>query len=185
MLSNNIPSFEISWPKANTLALKTKSSYEIASFLYSIPTAGGILNKVFGGRGIDATWNHAGTQLVLSRVNTDGRPLALTLLDISTGEQTALPFTTLAEKCVFGKENPNMLYCGAPKSIPAGHFPDEWWQGKTAFQDTVTAYDLREKRQVASVNTLSDVTNPVIFDDDSYLFFQDKNTDRLWAVKLK
>lgn len=185
VFSNNIPSFELSWPKANTLALKTKSSYEIESFLYSIPAAGGILNKIFGGRGIDAVWNSAGTQIVLSRVNTDGRPLALILLDVSSGEQTPLPFATFAEKCVFGKGNPQMLYCGVPKFIPAGHFPDEWWQGKAALQDTVAVYDLREEKQLASINTLSDVVSPIIFDDDSYLFFQDKNTDRLWAVKLK
>ena len=185
VLSNNIPSFEISWPTANMLALKTKSSYEIASFLYNIPTAGGILNRIFGGRGLDAVWNRAGMHVVLSRVNSNGRPLALTLLGVSTGEQATLPFTTLAEKCVFGKENPNMLYCGVPKFIPAGHFPDEWWQGKVALQDTIIAYDLREKKQIASVNTLSDVVNQEIFDDDSYLFFQDKNTEKLWAVKLK
>ena len=185
VFANNIPSFEVFWPKATMLALKTKSSYEIASFLYSVPTAGGMLNKLFGGHGIDAVWNHAGTQAVLSKASADGRPLALTLLDTATGGQTTLPFTTLAEKCVFGKENPTMLFCGVPKFIPAGNFPDAWWQGRVEFQDTIVAYDLREKKQLASINTLSDVVSPVIFDDDSYLFFRDKNTETVWAVKLK
>lgn len=185
IFDNNIPDFELSWVTPITLALKSKSSYATEGFLYTLNTKGGLLQKVAQGLGLDATWNQVGNKFVYSTSNISRRPQTLKLFDVASSKTQELPLVTFAEKCVFGKENPSILYCGIPQSIPAGVFPDAWWQGKVSFKDSIVAIDVSSLRKIATISTESDIISPVIFDDDSYLFFRDKTTDRLWALKLK
>ncbi len=185
IFDNNIPDFELSWVATTTLALKTKSSYATEGFLYILSTKGGLLQKVVQGFGLDAVWNHNGSRILYSTSNISRRPQTLKRFDLATSQTQELPLLTFAEKCVFGKENSAIIYCAVPQSIPAGVFPDAWWQGKVSLKDSIVVIDTTSLRQIASIPTTSDVISPVIFDDDSYLFFRDKTTDKLWALKLK
>jgi len=184
ILDNNIPTFEISWPSKNFLALKSKSSYAINGFLYTLNAGGGLLNKIVEGLGLDALWNRDGTGFVFSQSNAGGRMLSLSYYNFGKKESGVLPFATIAEKCVFGKKDSMVLYCGIPASVPPGRYPDDWWQGKVSFRDSIIAYDLKNEKIIHFAPTVSDTTNLAIFSDDSYLFFIDKNTSRLWALKL-
>ena len=57
VFDNKIPGLELSWPAANMLAVKTRSSYAIRGFLYTISVQSGALNKIAEGFGLDAGWN--------------------------------------------------------------------------------------------------------------------------------
>lgn len=184
VLDNNIPLFELSWPSANTLALKTKSSYAGKGFLYTVNAQGGLLNKVIEGFGLDAIWNGDGSLVAYSSVDSSGSMELLRLVKVAKKEVITLPMATIAEKCVFGKKEKTLLICGVPKTIPPGRYPDEWWQGKVSFQEAIVVIDTVTQKQIVAVSTASDIINPVIFGDDSYLFFRDKLTDKLWALKL-
>ncbi len=185
ILDNNIPGFEISWPSPDAVALKSKSSYAAEGFLYLAQTKTGSLRKIAGGAGLDAVWNSDGSGVVYSTVAGLGRALPLQFYDLVKKTTRNLGIASIAEKCVFGKKDKTMLYCAVPQNTPADSFPDSWWQGKISTQDTVVAIDVSSGTQVAAVPTNSDVINPVLFDDDSYLFFIDKNTGYLWAIKTK
>ena len=185
IFENNIPGFEISWPTANVLALKSKSSYAADGYLYTLGAGGGTLKKIAQGLGLDAVFSSDGRLVFYTTVNTARRPQPAGIYELKTAKTQALPINTIAEKCVFGKENPIIVYCGVPQFIPAGLYPDAWWQGKVSFADSIVVIDTSTMRQIQSVATQSDIIDPVIFDDDSYLFFRDKTTDRLWALKLK
>lgn len=182
--ANSIPDFEISWSTQTAIALKTKSSYATESFLYTLSTSGGLFKKIVQGLGLDSVWSADGKRIIYSTVNISQRPQSAKVYELASNKTSDLPFATIAEKCAFGKKNTAIVYCGVPRSFPAGSYPDAWWQGKVSFSDVITIIDTATSQQIISLSTNSDIINPVIFDDDSYLFFRDKNTNMLWALKL-
>ena len=180
ILDNTLPNLEISWPSANLIALKTKSSYAIPGFLYTISASGGNFSKVVESLGLDTIWNKDGSGLVY----TDS-DLNLFYLDVKTGANKSLGLKTIAEKCVFSKTKTNVVYCAIPKIINDANYPDEWWQGKISFEDNIIAVDTKTLDLVLYAETLSDIVNPVLLENDSYVLFKDRNTGELWSLKLK
>lgn len=184
IFDSNVPGFEISWISQNTLSLKTKSSYAVRGFLYTLNINTGALNKIAEGLGLDAVWNSDGSGALYSTVSVGGNMLNLKFADIKTGEIKDLGVKTIAEKCSFLKTLKNIAYCGAPKNQPAG-LPDTWWQGKIAFTDDFVVVDTTIAQALFFVPTELDVTSPKLLANDSYLLFRDKSSGNLWSLKLK
>jgi hypothetical protein len=180
ILDNNIPDLEISWLTQNIIALKTKSSYAILGFLYTINSGGGNFTKIVESFGLDAVWNKDASGLVYTNSNLD-----LFYLDIKTGTNKSLGLKTIAEKCVFSKKQTNIVYCAIPKIINNANYPDEWWQGKVSFEDNIIAIDTKTLDLVLFAETKSDAINPVLLENDTYLLFKDRNTREFWSLKLK
>ena len=184
ILDNNIPNLELMWPTANLIALKTKSSYAVPGFLYTINANGTGFSKVVESLGLDAVWNKDASGLVYTNSDLD-----LFYLDIKTGTNKSLGLKTVAENCVFS--NPpaggkiNIVYCAIPKIITDANYPDEWWQGKIAFEDNIIAIDTDTLDLILFAETQSDAVNPILLDGDTHLLFKDRNTGELWSLKLK
>lgn len=183
ILDNNIPNLEISWSTQNLISLKTKSSYAINGFLYTMsasgPPAGGGFSKVVESLGLDAVWNSNASGLVYTNSDLD-----LFYLDAKTGANKSLGLKTVAEKCVFSKAKTNIVYCAIPKIINDANYPDEWWQGKISFEDNIVAIDINTLDLILFAETLSDVVNLTLLENDTYLLFKDRNTGELWGLKL-
>lgn len=180
ILDNNIPNLEISWPAVNLIALKTKSSFAIPGFLYTMSASGASFSRIVESLGLDAVWNNNASGLVYTNSDLD-----LFYLDTKTGNTKSLGLKTVAEKCAFSKTKNNLVYCAIPKVITNADYPDEWWQGKIAFEDNIIAIDVNTLDLVLFAETLSDAVNPVLAGNDEYLLFRDRNTGELWSLKLK
>lgn len=184
ILDNIIPNLEILWPAQNLIALKTKSSFALTGFLYTMsangPPAGGGFSKAVESLGLDVIWNNNASGLIYTNSDLD-----LFYLDVKTGINKSLGLKTVAEKCVFSKTKNNLVYCAIPKIINDANYPDEWWQGKIAFEDNIIGLDVNTLDFVLFAETLSDVVNPTLSGNDEYLLFRDRNTGELWSLKLK
>lgn len=191
IFDNDIPNFEISWPAQNIIALKTKSSYAARGFLYSLNINTGEFTKVAEGLGLDAVWNGDASGALYSRVTSDGNLFDLRFVDVKTGETKEFGVRTIAEKCAFLRTEKNLVYCAAPKVAPTqgseqlSGMPDNWWQGKVSFRDDFVLIDAAKGQVTTLVPSPLDAINPRVPADDSFLLFRDKNTDNLWALKLK
>ncbi len=185
IFDNNAPGFEISWISQNTLALKTKSSYAVRGFLYTLNVNTGALVKIAEGLGLDAAWNSDGSGALYSSVAQDGNMLNLRFVDAKTNETKTLNIKTIAEKCAFLKTLKNVAYCGTPRAESRGGLPDSWWQGKISFQDDFIVIDATVAETLFFVPTPLDITNPKSLANDSYLLFRDKSSGNLWSLKLK
>ncbi|MEK7559724.1 MAG: hypothetical protein AAB522_00265 [Patescibacteria group bacterium] len=179
ILDNNIPGLEISWPAANIIALKTKSSQDDPGFLYTITASGNKFQKVVESTGLDAMWNKDGSKIMYTDFN-----LNLFYLNTKTGEQKGLSLKTVAEKCVFSAKS-DVVYCAIPKTVSKNMNSDKWWQGKIAFTDSIAGINLSNLELVFFAQTQSDATNPVLLENDTYLLFKDRSTGELWSLKLK
>ena len=73
--------------------------------------------------------------------------------------------------------------------MPAGLYPDSWYQGKTVFSDDLWEVNLEtsETTELVALNNNSyffDIEIPRLSDDDSYFVLRNKGNDSLWSVKL-
>lgn len=186
VMDNVIPDLELMWPSASILSIKTKSSYAIPGFLYSISVSSGALTKIAEGLGIDAVWNSDGSGVLYSYASAGGGMQSLKFYDIKSGKTQDLDLRTIAEKCAFLKTQKNLALCAAPKSInPSLKYPDDWWKGKFISQDDFFAVDVIKGTASGFSQTALDAVMPKVLPDDSFLIFQDRTTGEMWSLKLK
>ena len=182
--------FEIVWPTANTISLKTKSSAYASSFFYALNPATGALTRILAEKeGLDILWSPGGTHALVMETAQEGTRVSLYVLTMKDSKLTTLPFITLPEKCVWSAvQKPLTLYCAVPKSIPAGtNLPDEWWQGTTSFNDSLERIIIEngiQKQQLLPAHEFDGI-NLFLAKDDAFLFFTNKKDGILWGLRLK
>jgi hypothetical protein len=103
---------------------------------------------------------------------------------ITSGKGTPLPIITIPEKCAGSDE---FLYCAVPRNLGnAQRFPDDWYKGAVSYSDTLWEIDVEGgKATVLSNFELEsgrqiDVSKIGISEDDTRLYFINKNDNTLW-----
>lgn len=189
ILDNVVRDMEISWPAAGIVALKTKSSYLVTGYLYTVDVKTGALNKIADGLGLDAVWNSDGSGALYSSVNSGGAMNTLKFYEVKSQAVKNINIRTIAEKCAFLRTTKTIAYCGAPRSTQNAassfKYPDDWWKGKVAFQDDFVVIDTAKEETTPFVTTTLDAVKPTPLLDDSWLFFKNKSSGALWSLKLK
>jgi hypothetical protein len=123
----------------SSLFATTKPSGQLDGYGFTINTTSGLFTRVLGPtRGLSTLPSPTG-KYVLHSGFTAGT-LSLGFIDPSTKENIVLPLLTLAEKCVWTKDEA-ALYCAAPRALPKG-LPDSWYQGVSSFNDRIWKIDL-------------------------------------------
>jgi len=140
------------------------------------------------GRGFQPQWSPDGSHLLYSVYSTDtnlkpGLWVANAQGDqIGTGRKS-LDIETWANKCTFA--DANNLYCAVPDNLPegAGLYP-ETAQNTT---DQLYAIDTRTgtKKLVSTPDGSYNMSNMIVSDDGSTLYFTDSNTQKIYKIKLK
>lgn len=177
--------FNISWPTKDNIALLTKPSAKAEGHLYFLNAKTGSLTKIIGGiKGLTAVVSPDGEKVVFSGIGQNGTEAKI--YNVKNKTVSSLGFSTLADKCAWGKKNKNMVYCAIPLSISGSNQPDAWYQGMTSFDDGIWSKNVSTGE---SKNILSrfgaDIMNISASDDENYLIFTDKNDGTLWNLKLK
>lgn len=104
------------------------------------------------------------------------------------GETSVTNMKTLASKCSWG--NNSYLLCAIPETLPQATegLPDDWYQGRTQFNDSLYFYDIRsdESHKLFSFNSdfgEMDVTRINISSDNSNVSFVRKQDATLWLLR--
>lgn len=182
------PDFELSWPVANNIALKQKSSAYTSSFLFTLNPASKLLTRVLTQKeGLDVSWAPDGSKFLSLETKNEGTRALLSVVSLKDNNVVALPFTTLPEKCAWAPASKNTIFCAIPDSIPRGtNLPDEWWQGMMSFNDAVGYINMETGEQTQLLPTRQlDAVNLFLSKDESFLFFTNKKNGSLWSLKLK
>ena len=177
--------FNISWPTKDNIVLLTKPSAKAEGYLYFLNAKTGVLTRILGGtKGLMATVSPDGKKIIFSGIGQDGTEAKI--YNVKSKTVSELGFATLADKCVWGKKNKNMVYCAVPSRISGSNQPDDWYQGVVSFDDGFWRKNILTGE---SKNILSrfgaDIMNIFVSDDESYLIFTDKNDGTLWSLKIK
>ena len=178
----------VSWPAQKRIALLSKPSALAPGMLLSLDPDTGrstlLLKNIFG---LTALMNPVQPKILFSASSETS--IALYVLDSATREERPLQSATLPEKCVWAKSG-ERLYCGIPKIIPPGSYPDVWYQGVVSFDDEVWSIDLSGGTErvfdlSAKRGVLTDLVQPQISPDEKFFVFTDKESGTLWSLQMK
>ena len=114
----------------------------------------------------------------------------LKIYDIANKTSNDLGLKSQPDKCVWSKTN-TAIYCSVPGVIPAGNYPDSWYQGEVSFNDSIWKIDTKTSAfnllisPSESLGENIDGINLFLDDKEGNLFFVNKKDSTLWALDLK
>jgi hypothetical protein len=176
--------------KDGTLALNTKASVISEGFLYFLNPKEGILKKRLGN-----------TIALTSLVSPDGKKIFYSYNDSGTTKTvvydsdtklyTTLDLATIAgDKCVWSQKDNVTVYCAVPINLIRGDFPDSWYQGKYAFNDSFVKINTKDFTVVNLMEANSeiegnlDVIDLQLSPSEDYLMFTNKTDLILWSLDV-
>lgn len=115
--------------------------------------------------------------------------LDLSIYDLSGELDLDINARTLSEKCVWSLDS-NFVYCGIPKNISSGDYPDDWYKGKVSFDDNIYRIDVETGDMDLLVSPEDfvgeniDLINPQLTSNGEYLIFINKKDLSLWSLEL-
>jgi hypothetical protein len=177
------------WVNASTILLTSAPSAKTQNISYFLNPITKGFTKVLGPKnGLVTSASPDASHILFSE--NKGNALVFGAYNVKTGIESSLSSGTIPDKCVWSKKDPSKAYCGFPKDSLSGAFPDDWYQGKVAFNDTLRTLDAN----TLQFNTLTDLgeeagtpidaLNLMLSSDEKYLLFTNKNDLTLWMLEL-
>ncbi len=169
--------------------IQTKSSGRAPSFLFSLNVKTGVTTPTLSNTvGLSVLPNKKG-DLVLFSSTPFGYPL-LYIYDVAKKTTTQTSLRTFADKCRWSENNTGRIVCAVPNNITTGIYPDDWYQGKTSFNDNLWEVDAtsgttRELLNLYKNSYFFDIASFSLSKDDKFLILQNKTNNSLWSVRLE
>jgi hypothetical protein len=180
----------LSWPNESTLTITTKALSNSPGFLYFVSTLTNATTKILGGiNGLTTLTNDGATKVLFSKSVAGGVTLAT--FDVKYNTKQDISLATIPEKCVWGKKDKEIIYCGVPLTMPSGKYPDAWYQGRVSFSDELWKINTNtgELKIVADLKNLSgqdiDMTHIMLSGREDLLVFINKADLTLWSFELR
>ena len=176
------------WPTQGKLYLLSKPSGLASGMLLSLNPQGTESSVVLSDiPGLTTLVNPARPEVLYSSSGESG--ISLFLRSTATGAETDVNTPTLPEKCVWNKGG-DRFYCGIPKAVPTGTYPDVWYQGVVSFEDEVWSIGVSGgSERILDVSTERgapmDIIRPQLSADEKFLVFTDKESGFLWSLQMK
>ncbi len=174
-------------PSTGDLFANNKPSSQIDGYAFQINRTTGNFSRVLGAfRGLSVLPSLNGSSLIYSY--TSGGVYQLRVLNVATRASTALPVSTLSEKCVWTADGLS-VYCAVPTNL-SGNLPDDWYQGAITFTDRIWKIDLTQRvatlvldpNQIGKIQV--DAVNLTLDPSEDILVFSDKHSGALFSYDL-
>jgi hypothetical protein len=176
----------VSWPTKDTVLFSTKPSAGVLGYLYTVSPTTGAMNRLIGNvMGMTAKMSPDGEYLLVT--TADKRDTRSYVYKISNQETNALPLKTISDKCAWARTGDLSLYCAVPSnSVNYSNMPDSWYQGETTFTDSFWRINAKTlaTTHLGDPEQMTDADNLALDKNDKILTFTNKNTGRLWGLKL-
>jgi len=187
-----ISNWIVEWPNKNIITLQTKSSGASYGYLYFLNTTTGIVSNILkDSYGLATKTNRNGDMVLYSVTDSRGKNLSTFVFDTTKNKNTNIQIKTLAEKCVWGIENAQFVFCAVPEVIGGGILPDSWYQGKEKFNDQFWMIDIIEnsgtllfENERRSLSEDIDAQDVSLGYDEGALYFINKRDSSLWSLSL-
>ena len=183
VFSSPLTEWRPQWVNPTTIAMTTLASSQADGFLYFLNPVTGNFQKVLGPvKGLTTLVNPSATTVLVSE--STKKNMTFGTYQVSTGNVTPLDLTTLPEKCAW--QDSSVVICAVPQRIPDGQYPDDWYQGNTAFNDAFWSIETAtgSTTSIAAPSQQFDAYNLVISPDNGYFYFINKIDSSLWSYRL-
>ncbi|QQR50591.1 hypothetical protein IPF86_01575 [Candidatus Nomurabacteria bacterium] len=176
------------YANSSTIVATTKPAGILGGYVYSINATTGTMTKILGNvPGVTTLMSPDGKKLIYGA--TIAGSYSLYSYDVLTHVSANLGLATLPEKCTWGIGS-QVLYCGIPKALPVETYPDAWYQGKVAFDDSLWRINLTTNIFANLVDPSTINQSPIdmtkLFTDPSekFIYFTNKIDGSLWSYQF-
>jgi hypothetical protein len=174
----------------SVMTLTTKADSRLPGFAYLLTTVtGAVPTKLIGDTtGLTTLINPSNSWIIYSLAR--GSELDTYAYNIKTSQTTRLGVKTLPEKCVFSRQDENLLFCGATDQPERVTYPETWYQGLSTFNDNLWKINLDTEEYEAllidreEVPQSFDITKIVVSPRDEFVLFVNKKDLTLWSVDI-
>ena len=183
LFSSSFSEWLLDWPTTAPV-LTTKASADVKGYAYQVIKTGVFQSLIGNINGLTTKTSADGKYLLYSV--SGGKGLTLHLKNLTNGTDYNLGLQTLPEKCTWSADK-NAAYCAASKSLAAAAYPDAWYQGTMAFNDSFWRVDLASGKTIEANDGEKENLDAVNLSQDEhgqYLFFMNKNDGSLWSLNL-
>lgn len=178
----------LSWPSATTMLAQSASAGGMPGVVFSIDAkSGGTLPLIYA-PGITATANSTFATVVYQTIGTNRAAYAR---DTKTGNNVALSFDPIVDKCRWSNVSATVLYCAAPLTYTDPTYQDAWYQGTGSEPDSIFVFYVTTGRTSILAapggkdgGEQADIAELAVSPDDRYLLFIRKGDRSLWGVRL-
>jgi hypothetical protein len=167
------------------VAQKPADGYE--GYAYRVDGKTGAFAPLVSGEGLTVLPRASSTAMLFG--TSSGGVLALFAQASAKSSASALPLTTVADKCVWAPGTALVAYCAVPSSVVSNTFLDDWYRGTLHTTDTWWTVNALTGSSTPLFATTSsdpqlDVKNPVIDPTGSYIAFENASDGTLWLLTL-
>jgi hypothetical protein len=188
IFSHPLRRWAVNWPNENTLVLTNSPTSVSQSSTYTLSTRGGSLNKVLGPKnGLVVLPSPSVGNLMFSE--TINNTLITGFKRVGENIENNIAEPTIPDKCVWALGD-TAVFCGTPKFVALGQYPDVWYQGLVSFNDRITVTDPTSLQTTSVIDPIEavgeeiDATDLQISSDGKYLIFTNKKDLSLWGLRL-
>jgi hypothetical protein len=166
------------------ITMTTKASNVAGGYMYTLQPETKNFKRVLGPiNGLTTNTSPDGRIVYYNESDTTG--IQTYFYNTTTGKTSPVLYDTLPEKCVWNNQSTKM-YCMIPETVPAGNYPDDWYQGMTQFSDTLYVVDgtTGKADQVGVFPESIDGYKLQVDATEKYLYVINRLDDALWVVTL-
>ncbi|HVV15191.1 MAG TPA: hypothetical protein VHD55_02215 [Candidatus Paceibacterota bacterium] len=179
----------ISWPAANTQLLWTKSDSGVAGAAFSVNASTGGVVPLLYAPGLTVNADRLFVHVVYQNTTVSGA--SSFVHDMGTGNDTAISFDPIPEKCIWSNIATTTMYCAVPLAYASTNYLDLWHQGAASMEDSILSFNVESgTSNVVTVpggeegGVATDIAEMAVSQDDRYLVFIKKGDRSLWGVRL-
>ncbi len=191
LYSSALGQWLLDWPTEKSAVMTTRPSGIANGISLLINTTNGTLSKIASGNGLTTSVSPDLSFALVGTSGEDGSSLNLNSVTLKNNNSIDLSLKTLPEKCVWAHTEKSTVYCAVPETVPAGIYPDNWYQGLVSFTDNL--WKINTSTGISKVVSLLnrgygkniDAIDLQLSSDDSYLTFMNKSDLILWGYRLK
>lgn len=188
LFSSPLTSLRASFAGKNQYLVFSKPTGTLAGYAFFVDSTGRFSRIAGPLRGLSALASTSGKWVFVSY--TDSGTLHTELVDVVLGKTLLLPVGTIADKCVWARDD-SAVYCGVPISVDNTYlYPDDWYQGAVHFSDRIWKIDVagRYAQLVLDFSQAKDgdldAEALAIDPANTTLVFINKNTGSLWSYSF-
>ncbi|MDP1625371.1 MAG: hypothetical protein Q8L64_06465 [bacterium] len=188
-LSSDISGWLISRNGAKSAFLSTKPSGVVYGYGYILDVATGTFTNAMSSiLGLNGNINPSSSHVFMS--GAQGGGIASASFDTTSRNTLALSVATLADKCAWANTEANIIYCAVPIVVPAGTYPDDWYQGSVSFSDSLWKIDVKTGDTGFILDPQFDALEEMdmfrlsVSNDDSHIIFTNKKDMSLWLYRF-
>lgn len=177
------------WINGNIVSLQNKSSASTVGYVYNFDIVNKTLKKVGAeGAGLSSVSKNDASSVLTSR---GGGTPRLFLFDTKSYATKDVLRNSLADKCVWLTKETMSVYCGVPNQIEPANYPDDWYKGLIATEDSIKKIDLNNSIDYTIVDLVDetdqkiDVVDLKLSTDETHLIFRNKIDGYLWMLRIE